>query len=320
MMLRSIASRFCGTSAAAAATTRLRRKQNVASFATAATTADLSGRVFLVTGSTDGIGQHTAERLAAAGATVLVHGRSPARVNAAAERVRAAAATASGKSTPVQDRVRTYTADLASLAGVRELAAAVAADFPPGSIDTLISNAGVYEERRAVSADGHELTWQVNVLAPFLLTALLLDRVSSHVITTSSISAASSLDWGNLQQERGYSAHSAYSLSKLMNQVFTLKLASMLAAANSPIRANTLDPGTVNTKMLLAGWGRIGIDVSTADNTYALATAPASAAGSGNYFISARQARPVAAAADPEVQERLWALWEEQTGQRFRIE
>jgi NAD(P)-dependent dehydrogenase (short-subunit alcohol dehydrogenase family) len=59
-------------------------------------------------------------------------------------------------------------------------------------------------ERLAKSADGFELTWAVNVLAPFLLTSLLVDRVTSQVVTTSSISASSSLDMGNLQQERGF--------------------------------------------------------------------------------------------------------------------
>lgn len=154
--------------------------------------------------------------------------------------------------------------------------------------------------------DGLELTWAVNVAAPFLLTSLLLDTVRERIVVTSSISAAGSIDFGNTQQvpgwhgrtnawpnggvrepfagpscahpairtprirsrtvaptfarqERGYSAHAAYSLSKLAEQLFTIELARRLQAAGSPVTCNCLDPGTVNTKMLLAGWGPCGI-------------------------------------------------------------
>ncbi|KAI8474156.1 MAG: short-chain dehydrogenase-like protein [Monoraphidium minutum] len=278
--------------------------------------ADLAGQVFLVTGSTDGIGRHTALRLAAAGATVLVHGRDAGRVAAAAAAARDAAARAPGGGGGAEGRVQSFQADLADLKQVRRLAAAVRAAHP-GGIHTLINNAGVYSERLVKSADGFEVTWAVNVLAPFLLTALLIDKVQAHVITTSSISASSHLDEGNLQQERGYSAHSAYSASKLCNQVFTLRLARMLCDAGSPVLANTLDPGTVNTKMLLAGWGRIGIEVGDANNTWSLAAAPGGE--SGAYRVGGRAARPVPAAADAGLQERLWALWEEQAGERFRL-
>jgi NAD(P)-dependent dehydrogenase (short-subunit alcohol dehydrogenase family) len=108
---------------------------------------DLTGHTFLVTGSTDGIGQHTALRLAAAGATVLVHGRSRQRTDAAAARVKDAAARGSGGSKigDVSDRVYSYVADLADLGQVRELAVAVRAEHP-GGIHTLINNAGVYCE------------------------------------------------------------------------------------------------------------------------------------------------------------------------------
>lgn len=101
----------------------------------------------------------------------------------------------------------------------------------------------MYEPSHRLSADGYELTWAVNVLSPFLLTSLLLDRITKSIITTASISAASSIDWADLQGERGYSAHSAYSRSKLCNLVFTLRLADMLAGAGSALTANTLDPG-----------------------------------------------------------------------------
>lgn len=97
--------------------------------------APLAGRTYLVTGATDGIGAHTAQRLAAQGATVLVHGRSEARVEAA---VRAAGGTAHG-----------FVADLASLAQVRRLAEEVQQAHP--RLDVLIHNAGVYEKQRSLT-------------------------------------------------------------------------------------------------------------------------------------------------------------------------
>ncbi len=106
-----------------------------------------------------------------------------------------------------------------------------------------VSFAGVFETLRRTSHDSYELTWAVNVLAPFLLTRLLRNHISTSVITTASISAASAVDWGNLQQERGYSPHGAYSLSKLCNIVMTLRLARLLEHGGSAVTANTLDPG-----------------------------------------------------------------------------
>lgn len=104
----------------------------------------LLNKVFLVTGSTDGIGLHTAQRLASQGATVLVHGRSEARVEAAVAAVRGAGGgigDASG-----------FACDLASLAGVRQLAERVRQHSP--SIDVLINNAGVYEPQRRTTEVG----------------------------------------------------------------------------------------------------------------------------------------------------------------------
>lgn len=161
----------------------------------------LAGKTYLVTGSTDGIGRHTAERLCHAGAHVLVHGRSPDSVADTVASLAPAAGTAAG-----------FVADLADLAQVRRLVAEVTAALGPAAaaggpppLTALINNAGVYEPSRATSADGLEMTWAVNVAAPFLLTSLLLDFVAARVVTVASVSAASSIDFGNLQQERGYS-------------------------------------------------------------------------------------------------------------------
>ncbi|PSC75038.1 short chain dehydrogenase reductase family isoform B [Micractinium conductrix] len=236
-------------------------------------------------------------------------------------------------------------ADFASLAGVRGLAEQVRLDFPQG-IDVLINNAGVYEQSLEKSQDGLELTWAVNVAAPFLLTSLLLGAVRRRVVNVASVSAASSIDFDNLQQERGYSAHGAYSLSKLADILFTYEVADRLKTAGSPVTCNCLDPGTVNTKMLLAGWGPIGMHIQPlaaprgtgaaqpfhaavvcctasatgskdANDEYHVATDPALDAVSSAYFVGSRQARSPAVSYDKAVQRRLWGVLEEQTGARW---
>lgn len=95
-------------------------------------------------------------------------------------------------------KISSYTYNLASLSQIRKFAEAVKADHK--NIDVLINNAGVFETQRSLSEDGYEMTWAVNVLAPFLLTSLLSDIVTDRIVNVSSISAGSSIDFDNLQQ------------------------------------------------------------------------------------------------------------------------
>ena len=95
-------------------------------------------------------------------------------------------------------KISSYTYNLASLSQIRKFAEAIKADHK--NIDVLINNAGVFETQRSLSEDGYEMTWAINVLAPFLLTSLLKDVVTDRVVNVSSISAGSSIDFDNLQQ------------------------------------------------------------------------------------------------------------------------
>jgi NAD(P)-dependent dehydrogenase (short-subunit alcohol dehydrogenase family) len=120
-----------------------------------------------ITGATDGLGRSLAHRLAADGATVILHGRDPGRLAAVAEEV-----GAHGGKPP-----HTVLADLADLAQVRRLAAEVRE--ATGRLDAFVSNAGIGSgepdgRTRRVSADGYELRFAVNYLAGFLLTMELL--------------------------------------------------------------------------------------------------------------------------------------------------
>lgn len=127
------------------------------------------GDVALVTGSTSGIGREVALNLAETGATVLVHGRD-------AERARETVATLRGESHEY------YCADFADLAAVDTLADRVLDEYD--RLDCLVNNAGTWQgERHLVDvpgADGVELAFTVNHLAPFLLTCRLADRLAGR--------------------------------------------------------------------------------------------------------------------------------------------
>lgn len=119
-------------------------------------------------------------------------------------------------------------------------------------------------------------------------------------------------------QERGFSSHGAYSLSKLCNIMFSMELAGRLEGRGMSITSNALDPGTVNTKMLLAGWGPIGIPVQQANDVFQLATNDNFANVTGQYFVSLRQSNPPAPAQDVAARHRLWDILQSQTGAEWK--
>ncbi|MGH9151065.1 MAG: SDR family oxidoreductase [Acidimicrobiales bacterium] len=198
----------------------------------------MAGRTVLVTGGTGGIGRATALGLAAMGAHLAITGRDRGRTEDAAREIGAAGG----------ERVDVFVADLSSQAEVRRLADEVLQRLP--RIDVLVNNVGGYWDTRHVTADGLEHTFALNHLAPFLLTALLLDRLTqsapARVVTVSSHAhALGRIDFDDLQGERSYSGARAYNQSKLANVLFTYELARKLPATS--VTANALHPGVVRT-------------------------------------------------------------------------
>jgi NAD(P)-dependent dehydrogenase (short-subunit alcohol dehydrogenase family) len=201
----------------------------------------MAGRTVLVTGASDGIGAETARVLASRGATVHVTGRS-------AEKLR-----------PIAEAVGTepLVADFSRLDDVRRLASEVAERV--GTIDVLMNNAGGTFVPSKTTHDGHEPNFQVNHLAPFLLTNLLRPQLaaagSSLVVNTSSIgNLVGKIVLDDLDHERR--RHSiellAYGTGKLMNIAFTRGISQRWSADG--IVSVAVHPGPVGSSFGRDSW------------------------------------------------------------------
>jgi retinol dehydrogenase-12 len=252
------------------------------------------GPVVLVTGATDGIGLMTAELLLARGARVIVHGRTPERIESAVAALRK---KFGARVLPPAK------ADLSRLAEVRAMAAELAGRGLP--IDVVLNNAGVFEKQRRESVDGFELTMAVNHFAPFVLTHALLAATPtlSRVVNVSSVAHGR----GRIEltdvalTKRAFDGYGAYAASKLANVLFTTELARRTKARG--LSVNALHPGVVGTKLLTEGFGMSGNDTLEEASRTSVHVALSEEGGrvSGAYFSGAKQARAGATGTDPEL-------------------
>lgn len=278
----------------------------------------MNGHYCLVTGATQGIGYETARALAAAGARVLVHGRDLTRARDAAQSISRKTGNAA---------VSAVQADFAQLGEVRRLAQELAASLP--RLDVLLNNAGMMSARRARSAEGYDLTFAVNHLAPYLLTNLLLEKLHQAgsariVVVASEAHRRATLDFDDLMNERVSGLLPAYSRSKLANILFTRALARRLSGTQ--VTANCLHPGLVNSHLfhdspaLVRGlFGLLGrafmlSPQAGARTSVYLARSPEAAGQSGGYYDRCRRVTPSAAALNEADAERLWQVSARLTG------
>ncbi|MGF1622000.1 MAG: SDR family NAD(P)-dependent oxidoreductase [Rhodomicrobiaceae bacterium] len=259
-------------------------------------------RTALVTGATDGVGRVVALRLGQQGWNVLVHGRDAGRGVKTVDDIRANGGQAS-----------VYLADLASMDGVRNLAGAVVRSCP--ELRLLINNAGIgYGVRgagREIGADGLELRFSVNYLAPFLLTRLLMPNLiagaPARVVNVAS-NVQDTIDFADLQMERHYSGRDAYRRAKLALVMETFSLAGELATSH--VTVNAIHPATsMDTFMVREAGGAVSSSVEEgADAILHLAVSPEMEARSGEYFDAKTPARAHEQAYDPAARERLRRL------------
>jgi NAD(P)-dependent dehydrogenase (short-subunit alcohol dehydrogenase family) len=272
--------------------------------------ARMDGRVCVVTGATNGIGKETALGLARLGATVVIVARNVER----------AAQTANEIERETGNRnVEMVIADFTSLAAVRAAAAEIARRYP--AVHVLVNNAGRASKQRMVSADGFEMTFAVNHLAPFLLTRELLPLLRagapSRIVNVASAGERSGeIRFDDMQSERNYRGFNAYAMSKLANVLFTYELASRLEGTG--ITANCLHPGTVATdllrqipKLLFALISPFLLTPAKGARTVLfLAASPRVQGVSGGYFQKCRAARSSRRSYDVETRKRLWGASE----------
>jgi NAD(P)-dependent dehydrogenase (short-subunit alcohol dehydrogenase family) len=272
---------------------------------------NIAEKTFFITGSTDGVGKVVAKELAAAGAHVLLHGRSAEKGAAVLAEIRSATGS---------NRLEIEIADLASLAETRGLAERILARHR--RLDVLINNAGIGfgprgAQQRQTSRDGHELRFAVNYLSHFLLTELLLPllrRSAPARIVNVASAGQYPLDFADLMLARDYDGTRAYRQSKLAQIMFTMDLAQQLDG--SGVTVNCLHPATfMNTRMVLESVGQAMSSVEEgAEAILHLATAPELEAVSGRYFNGKQPARPNAQADEPTARRRLWQLSLDLTG------
>jgi NAD(P)-dependent dehydrogenase (short-subunit alcohol dehydrogenase family) len=267
----------------------------------------VSESTILITGATDGLGKGLAQALAPTGDRLLLHGRDDAKGE------RLLAELRSGD----HGKLEWLRADLASLDQVRSLAERVSGEE---RLDALVNNAGIGTSEpagRAESADGYELRFAVNYLAPFLLTRLLLpklkDSAPSRIVNVTSAGQAP-IDFDDVMLERSYSGVQAYCQSKLAQVMMTFDLAAELEGTG--VTANCLHPGTyMPTKMVLAA----GVDPVTplehgVEATLRLISDPELEGVTGHYFDGTSESAPHHQAEDPNARLRLRELSERLTG------
>ncbi len=264
-------------------------------------------RVFLVTGATGGIGLEIARGLAKTGATVVMTGRDPKRGETARRNV---------ADSTENSQIHLLTADLAEMSAVRDLAAEFEAKF--SRLDALINNAALLTARREVTSEGLERMFAVNFLAPFhltrLLTPMLRKSAPSRLINLASNAHrwVETLDFANLQAERGFDVRMAYGAQKLANILHAFEFARRFGGDG--ISANAHHPGEVATNLGNRGSWYLRVywklaarsRLSPAQGAAPIVQDALGSSGSGAYFERGIAVEPSPAAKNAELAAKLW--------------
>lgn len=273
----------------------------------------MQGKVVVITGANTGVGLETAVGVAAQGATTVLACRHQTKAEAARRDV---------IQRTWNDDVHTVALDLADLASVRKAAADILSRWD--RLDVLDNNAGGTWSERQETAQGLEYTMGVCHFAHFYLTRLLLPRLqetaSGRVVNVTSVghhAAFKGMRFDDLQSEEGYDGMEVYCRAKLANVLFTREL--VRRTAGTGVTANAAHPGWVRSRFGMDGdtTGRsaFGFKVmrpfqisprTGAKTSVYLATSPAVAARSGEYWVRSKPGHMGKKAKDDEAATRLW--------------
>jgi NAD(P)-dependent dehydrogenase (short-subunit alcohol dehydrogenase family) len=271
---------------------------------------DLTGKTFLLTGATSGLGVETVRALSRRGAHVIAAARS-------ADKAATTLAQLGVKGTPL-------TCELSEPSSVRAAVASVRALGRP--LDGIICNAGIMALPKRVAKYGLELQLLTNHLGHFILVTGLLGSLgpTGRIVVVSSdahrMARGRGIDFDDLSAEHGYRPWKAYGQSKLANLLFARELARRFAGSGRT--ANALHPGVINTNLwrhmnvvARAGWALVSHlfmkspEQGAATQTW-LAASPQAAGLNGQYFADVNPARPSRLAEDDALAARLWAVSE----------
>ena len=283
----------------------------------------MKDKIVLITGGTGGIGKQTALTLAKMGARVVVTGRSQTSGEVAVHELRQLSGS---------QQVELLIADHSARQGVRSLAGQFNQRYE--RLDVLINNAGLAAPQLEVTADGIESNFAVNVLAPFLLTHLLIDRLkaspAARVISLTGGEAKGQIELDNLQAERSFSGLTTYSHAKLVLMAVMYEFAQRTQGTNMTV--NVCYPGQASTQMtrsvtpeMLPGFMRLiwplfkrvlredgGQSAAKASRSSVYLATSAEVAGlSGKYFdTNCKMVAWPKAVIDSETRQKLWTFTE----------
>jgi retinol dehydrogenase-13 len=282
------------------------------------TDARMDGRVCIITGATSGVGYQAAKSLAQGGAQLILVCRNGEKAAGVQEDLKR----------EYDAHIDVVLADFSRLSDVREAAGTILAGFP--RIDVLINNAGVHNTQRTLTEAGIETVFQVNHLASFLFTRLLLNRLiesaPARIIQVNSQGHRfGGLDLDDLNWEkRRYKGLQGYGASKVAQLLTVWEMADRLKG--SGVTINAMHPGEVRTnigmnnellyrlyKRYLIWWILKEPEIS-GNAIYYLAAAPEMAEVSGRFFNLTIDEKPAPHALDRSLGKRLWKISEELTG------
>jgi NAD(P)-dependent dehydrogenase (short-subunit alcohol dehydrogenase family) len=275
----------------------------------------MSNKVFVVTGTTSGIGKALALEIAKTGQTLVMIARDADRGQAALQEVRRQAPN---------PNIDLQLSDLSILSSVRNVAEILKARYE--KINVLINNASVYKRKRTVTVDGFEEMFAANHLGPFLLTNLLLERLQEAVQADGSarvlnITAPSTvpLNFDDLQGERNFNSLNAFGATKMANLLFTFELARRLE--NTGITVNAIHPGLARSGLMKEAFFLMRLFTRLASappervtgGILQTATSQEFAGTTGKFLHNGKEIEAPAYARDRIAQQRLWEVSEQLT-------